>query len=140
MSDDPDFLTEMVLPLARIASREIAAALAPLGIAPAQFAILDLIGRHGGMRPATIARRLDIESSTTTNTLKRTERDGFIQRQIEPNASRMVIITLSDKGKSVLIDARAAVQDVEAWALAGTAPEDLKVARKSLARAIANLK
>ncbi|TGD41797.1 MarR family transcriptional regulator [Pseudotabrizicola sediminis] len=140
MTDERGFLTNLVLPAARIASREIAAALAPLGLAPAQYAILDLIGRHGGMRPAMIARRLDLETSTTTNTLQRTERDGFIDRQTEPNNSRMVLISLSEKGKTVLVDARVAVQDVEARALAGTAPENMEGARVILARVMANLK
>ena len=79
MSREHDFLTRVVLPAARIATREIAAALAPLGLAPAQFAMLDLLGREGDMRPAQIARRLDIETSTTTNTLSRTER-GWLDR------------------------------------------------------------
>ena len=140
MTDERRFLTDLVLPAARIASREIAAALAPLGLAPAQYAILDMIGRHGDMRPAMIARRLDLETSTTTNTLQRTERDGFIDRQTEPNNSRMVLISLSEKGKAVLVDARVAVQEVEARALAGTAPENMEAAREFLARLMANLK
>jgi len=140
MTDERRILTDLVLPAARIASREIAAALAPLRLAPAQYAILDMIGRHGDMRPAMIARRLDLETSTTTNTLQRTERDGFIDRQTEPNNSRMVLISLSEKGKTVLVDARVAVQEVEARALAGTAPEDMETAREFLARLMANLK
>lgn len=140
MSGEQDFLTRVVLPAARIATREIAAALAPLGLAPAQFAMLDLLGREGDMRPAQIARRLDIETSTTTNTLNRTERDGWIERKTDPNNSRMVIISLSPKGRAILTDARMAVQIIEVKALHGTDEADIEKARAILTSVMAKLK
>lgn len=140
MSREQDFLTKVVLPTARIATREIAAALAPLGLAPAQFAMLDQLGREGDMRPAQIARRLDIETSTTTNTLSRTERDGWIERRTDPNNSRMVIISLSPKGRAILEDARTVVQIVEEKAIHGTDDADLKKAQAVLTNVMGRLK
>jgi len=140
MSREHDFLTRVVLPAARIATREIAAALAPLGLAPAQFAMLDLLGREGDMRPAQIARRLDIETSTTTNTLSRTERDGWIERRTDPNNSRMVTISLSPKRRAILTDARTVVQIVEDKAVNGADEADLKTTKAVLIKAMGNLK
>jgi len=140
MSDEHDFLTGYVMPAARVASREIAAALSPLGLAPAQYAVLDLLGREGDMRPAQIARRLDIETSTTTNTLNRTEKGGWIKRRTDPNNSRMVVISLTDKGKAILADARAAVQSVEIRVAEGEYDGDLKGAREILKKVITELR
>ena len=140
MSDERDFLTGYVLPAARVASREIAAALSPLGLAPAQYAVLDLLGREGDMRPAQIARRLDIETSTTTNTLNRTEKGGWIERRTDPNNSRMVVISLSPKGKAILADARAAVHSVEFRVADAEYEADLKSAREILKKVIMELR
>lgn len=140
MTRERDFLTSVLLPAARIATREIAADLAPLGLAPAQFAMLDLLGREGDMRPAQIARRLDIETSTTTNTLSRTERDGWIERRTDPNNSRMVIISLSPKGRAILEDARTVVQIVEEKAIHGTHAVDIKKAQAVLTNVMGRLK
>ena len=82
MSREHDFLTRVVLPAARIATREIAAALAPLGLAPAQFAMLDLLGREGEYapcsdRPSSGHRNLNHHRIPSAEL----ERDGWIERK-----------------------------------------------------------
>ena len=140
MTENKALPTELLLPAAKIVSREIAAAIAPYGLAPAQYAMLNLLGEQGVLRPSVIARRLDIEASTTTNTINRSVRDGFIERATDPHNSKSVTVNLTEKGKGVLQDARQAVAGVEAKALSDIEGDQLDMARKVLERIIANLK
>lgn len=140
MTEKQALPTKLLLPAAKIMSREIAAAIAPYGLAPAQYAMLNLLGEQGVLRPSIIARRLDIEASTTTNTINRSVRDGFIEREADPHSSKSVTVRLSEKGRSILEDARQSVAGVEAKALSGVGDDQLETAQRVLARIIANLK
>lgn len=140
MTDTQAISTEFLFPAAKILGREIAAALGPFGLAPAQYAMLTLLGDHGDMRPSVIARRLDIEASTTTNTINRSVRDGFIEREVDPHNSKSVTVRLSPKGKKILKDARQAVRGVERRGLSGLREDQLMTAQEVLSRIIANLK
>jgi DNA-binding MarR family transcriptional regulator len=106
-------LLGILIPAARIAEREIAEALVPLNLAPAQFAIIDLLDRTGDLRPAAIARALDVETSTITLNLKRAERDGLISRMPDPDDTRSILISLSPDGHARVPAARLAMKAVE---------------------------
>lgn len=111
---DPEVpLLGILIAAARIAEREIAAAFAPFNLAPAQFAIIDLLERTGDLRPASIARALDVETSTITLNLKRAERDGLISRKPDPADTRSILISLSHDGRSRIPAARLAMKAVE---------------------------
>ena len=140
MTNNKTLPTELLLPAAKIVSREIAAAIAPYGLAPAQYAMLNLLGEQGVLRPSVIARRLDIEASTTTNTINRSVRDGFIERATDPHSSKSVTVKLTEKGKGILEDSRQSVAGVEAKALSGLKDDQLEIAQEVLFRIIANLK
>lgn len=140
MTENKALPTELLLPAAKIVSREIAAAIAPYGLAPAQYAMLNLLGEQGVLRPSVIARRLDIEASTTTNTINRSVRDGFIEREADPHSSKSVTVRLSVKGRGILEDARQSVASVEVKALSGLKDDQLEIAQEVLFRIIANLK
>jgi DNA-binding MarR family transcriptional regulator len=132
--------TQTLLMAAKVLGREISLVLGPFRLAPAQFAVLDLIGREGELRPSVIARKLDIESSTTTNTINRCERDGFLTRDVDPNNSKSVNVRLTEKGKAILEKARAAIADVEKRSLAGIPDEDVQAAKRVMMKMADNLK
>lgn len=140
MSDEPSyFLNDQLIPAARAATREIADALLVFGIAPAQFSILDLVGSQGAMRPSSIARKLDIETSTMTTNLKRTERDGFVQRSTDPHNARGVLISLTPAGREVLPNARDAVRLCEDRLLQDVSVEDRNTAQMVILTILRNI-
>lgn len=106
-------LLNVIIPLARVLEREIAEALIPLNLAPAQFAIVDLLVLIGDMRPAAMARALDVETSTMTMSLKRAERDGLISRMPDPADARSILISASPAGRDRVPAARLAIREVE---------------------------
>lgn len=130
-------LISLLIPAARIAEREFAEALAPFNLAPAQFAIIDLLDRLGDLRPAVIARALDVETSTITLSLKRAERDGLISRLSDPTDARSILISLSPGGQGRVAAARTAMTAVEERLTEGLTQEQkdaLKVAMRRIVR------
>lgn len=103
----------MIIALGRAAEREISEALMPLNLAPAQFAILGMLVRMGELRPAAMARALDLETSTMTMNLKRAERDGLISRMPDPEDARSILISASPDGRARVPAARSAIKNVE---------------------------
>lgn len=71
------------------------------GLTPKQVHIVMEIGeqvfRHGDL-----AGRLGVEPSTLTRTLDPLVNNGYVERQLNPDNRREVLIRLSDSGRSVL--------------------------------------
>ncbi|MCC5991936.1 MAG: MarR family transcriptional regulator [Rhodobacteraceae bacterium] len=125
MTDFPDL--RVIDPLnsaARAVNRALTEALRPYGLSFAQFCMIDLIDRGGPHYPSSLARKLDIETSTMASTLKRAENAGFIIRSPDPNDARGVVVTLTDHSRQILSDARAAVLVIEAKCADGLSGEE----------------
>lgn len=60
-----------------------------------------------------LAMALDISSAAMTKVLKRLEEDGYILRVAQENDLRCLRITLTEKGKSILEQSRALVEEVD---------------------------
>ena len=85
---------ELLSQLARRASFEFAAQLAPLGLTPAQFAVIDfLFGNGGSATQAEIARSVGVEQPTMAATLRRMERDNLIVRVADPSDGRQSFVS-----------------------------------------------
>ena len=92
--DTGGFAMELVAQLARRASFEFAAQLAPLGVTPAQFAVIDfLFGNGGSATQAEIARSVGVEQPTMAATLRRMERDSLIVRVADPSDGRQSFVS-----------------------------------------------
>ena len=127
MSDFPDL--RVIDPLntaARAVNRALTEALRPFGLSFAQFCMIDLIDRGGPHYPSSLARKLDIETSTMASTLKRAENAGFIIRSADPNDKRGVVVNLTDQSRTILPDARAAVMAIEEQCADGLSGETLE--------------
>jgi len=92
---DPDALTtELISQLARRTSAEFATQLAPLGMTPAQFAVVDFLVSNGGSATqADIARSVGVEQPTMAATLRRMERDNLIVRVADPSDGRQSFVS-----------------------------------------------
>jgi DNA-binding MarR family transcriptional regulator len=126
MTDFPDL--RVIDPLsvaARAVNRALTEALRPFGLSFAQFCMIDLIDRGGPHYPSSLARKLDIETSTMASTLKRAESSGFIVRSPDPKDARGVIVSLTHYSREILPDARVAVLAIEARCNAGISDDDV---------------
>jgi DNA-binding MarR family transcriptional regulator len=55
---------------------------------------LDLISRHGPMSPSTLARRAGLHPATVTGILDRLQRDGWVTRERDPDATDRRAVTV----------------------------------------------
>ena len=105
--------------LARLFAKALAEAVAPHGLAPAQFMVLLELWKTDGLKARDLVRRLDVEQATMANTLNRMGRDGLVVREPDPRDSRASRIKLTDKARELKKPAKAAVRAVNARALGG---------------------
>lgn len=91
----------------------------PLGLAPAQFMTLLELWRQDGLTQAQLVERLDVEQGTMTNTLKRMERDGLIERRAHPGDGRAQQNWLAARAKELQEPATAAARAQNEVALSG---------------------
>jgi MarR family transcriptional regulator for hemolysin len=86
--------TELISQLARRTSFEFSDQLAPLGLTPAQFAVIDFLFASGGSATqAEIARSVGVEQPTMAATLRRMERDNLIVRVADPSDGRQSFVS-----------------------------------------------
>lgn len=131
---------EPIIAVARSINRELTEVLRPFGLSFAQFSMIDLIDKSGHQYPSSLARKLDIETSTMASTLKRAERDGFILRSPDPNDARGVIVTISDHSRDILPEARSAVHAVEQRCVKGVSGKEVEDGLAFLRKLALNLK
>lgn len=92
--DSGGLAMELLSQLARRSSFEFAAQLAPLGLTPAQFAVIDFLFTNGGSATqAEIARSVGVEQPTMAATLRRMERDNLIVRVADPSDGRQSFVS-----------------------------------------------
>lgn len=72
-----------------------------LGITYPQYLVLNLLWEQAGQTVSELARKLELEPSTLTPLLKRLEAGGLVRRERDRKDERKVLITLSDKGRSL---------------------------------------
>ncbi|GGH56845.1 MarR family transcriptional regulator [Frigidibacter albus] len=104
--------------LARLFAQHLAAGIAPLGLAPAQFMALLELWREDGLTQAELCARLDVEQATMAGTLGRMARDGLIERRAHPADRRAQTVHLTDRARALEAPATEAARAVNARALA----------------------
>ncbi len=73
-----------------------------MGITYPQYLVLNVLGEEDGLTIGAIARRLALESSTVTPTVKRMEQAGLITRQRSDVDERQVKVRLTNPGRALL--------------------------------------
>lgn len=80
------------------------------GVKPSEMMLMFCLQKRGKLKPAglrvsEISEFLDVTSPTVTQLLKELELKGFIQRTMDQNDRRAVLIQLSPKGIEVIQEA-----------------------------------
>lgn len=125
--------------VARLFARELAEAVRPLGLAPAQFMVLLELWREEGLTQKHLVGRLDVEQATMAATLARMERDGLIERRPDLADARARRIQLTPRARALQEPALAAAKGVNARALAGFSDEEREAFLSGLRRIVGAL-
>lgn len=126
---------ELIAQLARRSAFEFSDQLAPLGLTPAQFAVIDfLFGSGGSATQAEIARSVGVEQPTMAATLRRMERDNLIVRVADPSDGRQSFVSPTPTVKRKRTKLTEAHHRVELTMLAALDDAEKLQLRKLLAK------
>ena len=89
------------------------AKLEEIGLPPAQGMILFHLWRKDGIAQNVLAQVLHITPPTTTSTLQRMERDGWIRRHRDSTDQRIVRVYLTEKARELRGEARALFREID---------------------------
>ena len=98
----------------QILAGRVEEALSPLGLTFARFEILRLLGftRAGRLPMGKISDRLQVHPASVTSAVKRLEREGLITRHTDELDNRIVLASISSRGREVLAPATEAVNRI----------------------------
>ncbi len=80
--------------------------LKPLGLTYTQYIVLLVLWEKDGVTVGEICDKLLLDNGTLSPLLKKMEKDGLVERRRSIDDDRVVIITLTDKGKELQIKAK----------------------------------
>jgi DNA-binding MarR family transcriptional regulator len=125
--------------MARLFAQRLHERIRPLGLAPAQFAVLLELWEEDGLTQGQLVRRLAVEQATMANTLLRMERDGLITREPHPRDRRASVVRITRHALDLKEPATAAAASVNRQALDGLDAEAVEGFVETMRRAIAAL-
>jgi DNA-binding MarR family transcriptional regulator len=95
-------LVERLMRSAHRLRRASMKSLAPLGLTPAQERMLRSVSRGDGpWRMGELAARMGIVPRSATSLVDALEQAGLVQRVVDPENRRAILVSLTEQGKSV---------------------------------------
>ena len=126
--------------MARLFARGLHDRIRPLGLAPAQFAVLLELWAGDGLTQKELVERLDVEQATMANTLARMQRDRLIERKPHPDDRRSQLVWLTDAALALEGDAVAAAIEVNQAVLEGLPSAERDLFLRMLGRVVSGMR
>ncbi|WP_233434385.1 MarR family winged helix-turn-helix transcriptional regulator [Nocardia yamanashiensis] len=114
-------------------------ALRPLGLTTLQYTALTVLERRSGLSSAQLARRSFLRPQTMNVMVQTLEERGLIQRDRDPNNRRVLVATLTGKGREALREAAPRVAGIEGRLLDGMSAQRGEAFRGALRHGIGAL-
>ena len=134
-----EFAGQLFFRLWRATHTRTAELLGSIGLTPALFALLNVIGAREGAIQQELGTALGIDRSTMVSLIDQLERAGLAKRRTSATDRRAREIVITPKGRRQLDRARTLIVQVEDEVLAGLTeterPELLALLRRALASA-----
>lgn len=108
--------------------------LRPLGVFPGQELLLMQLFERDGRSQADLVRSLDLDPSTVTKMLQRMERSGWIERAKHEHDRRVLLITLTDRGRALRDEVSGAWERVEEATVACLSEDERSLLKELLSR------
>lgn len=122
---------------ARVVRTQMARNLAGLGLYPGQETVIAALAENGAMTPGEIARLIGVRPPTITKTITRLQEQGFVQRTASTEDGRLVHVSLTENGLSVVTAMRKAARKTEKTLLATLKKKERKQLESALAAIMA---
>ena len=107
--------------------------LAPYDITPSQYGILNCLWINDGTcLPRQIAELLCLETSTVSGILDRMQKKDLIDRVINPENRREILVMITPKGEALKAPVLKIIDEVNEEVLKDLSPKETEFIRKSL--------
>jgi MarR family transcriptional regulator, lower aerobic nicotinate degradation pathway regulator len=134
-----EFAGQLFFRLWRTSHTRTADAIASLGLTPALFAVLNVLGAREGTIQQQLSTDMGIDPSAMVKLINELEEAGLAERRRRPNDRRAWEVKITPKGRHTLQQAKQLASDVEDEILGGLTAADrrqlLALLRKALASA-----
>jgi len=119
-----EYAGQLFFRLWRASHTGVAAALGSLGLTPALFALLNVIGAREGAIQQELGSVMGIDPSTMVSLIDQLESAGLARRRPSPRDRRAREVTITPKGRRVLERGRTAAAGVEDEVLRGLSGDE----------------
>jgi DNA-binding MarR family transcriptional regulator len=99
--------------LAQLAGKEMAAALAPLGLSPRESGVIAALAEFGPMSQQRIGELLLIDRTTMVLSIDRLEELEFVERTLDATDRRRFLVVLTVRGVEAVGDAQRRLEAFE---------------------------
>lgn len=133
-----EFAGQLFFRLWRASHTRTADALASLGLTPALFAVLNVLGAREGIIQQQLSSDMGIDPSAMVKLINELEVAGLADRRRRPNDRRAWEVTITPKGRRTLQRARRLAFGIEDEVLGGLTATDRRQLLALLRRALAS--
>ncbi|MEJ2639806.1 MAG: MarR family transcriptional regulator [Desulfosarcinaceae bacterium] len=127
-------LGHMLASVSRLVGSRMRIMLEEIGLHHAQAMVLFHLWREDGIAQNVLADALHITPPTASSTLKRMERDGWVQRRRDDADQRVVCVHLTGKARALRAKARETFRDLDRELTAVLSDEERQMLTASLAK------
>jgi MarR family transcriptional regulator, transcriptional regulator for hemolysin len=131
-----EFAGQLFFRLWRASHTRIAAALESVGLTPALFALLNVLGAREGAMQQQLGSAMGVDPSTMVALIDELEATGLAKRRPHPTDRRARTVALTPKGRRVLERARRMAMQVEDEVLHGLTAAERRELLTLLRRAL----
>ena len=110
-----------------------------IGLHVGQEMLLSALCKAEGMTQTELAECLMIQAATVTNSLRRLERDGIVERNTDLEDKRISRVYLTDKGRELINLVEEKWKKLEEQTFNNLSPEERILLRRLLLQAYQNL-
>jgi len=111
-----------------------------LDLSMSQYSTLSALGQSDQLSNAELARACFVTPQTMIQLIKTLERQGWIERQPDPDHGRIIQTRLTDSGQALLSQAHERVNSIESKMLSGINEAEQAQLAQALRQCEANLR
>jgi len=131
-----EFAGQLFFRLWRASNTRTSEALKTIGLTPALFGLLNVLGARGGTIQQQLSADMGIDPSAMVTLIDELEREGLAERRRRQGDRRAWEVTITAKGRRRLQRARRLTQDVEDEVLGGLTADERRQLLTLLRRAL----
>lgn len=121
-----------ILQVEQLARRQVEAAVVAEGVTAGQYMLLSLLATEEPRTSAELSRRLRITAQSMGEVLKVLVDKGFVEREVDPENRRAIIVRRTAEGRRVQLRCEKAVDRLEQAFFAELSPAELRQLRSTL--------